>query len=172
MNRLILVMASRWMRLVLVLFIVLSLQTTVFAQLRPFGVAAQVVLLFVVCIGIVYGVSVGALAGLIAGLMYDLVLTTPVGLGSLVLGLAGATAGLLLYFFHNPTWWMRLVAITIASALGEIYFPLAQAMVGLEGWLQFRLIKVTAVVVVVNLVLAPLVLVISRWTLSERRSTI
>ena len=60
----------------------------------------------------------------------------------------------------------------LTSALGEIYFPLAQAMVGLEGWLQFRLIKVTAVVVVVNLVLAPLVLVISRWTLSERRSTI
>ena len=96
MNRLFLIIASRWSRLVLVLFLVLSLQTTVFADLRPFGIAAQVMLLFVVCAGVSFGVSVGAVVGLIAGLMYDFVLTTPIGLGSLALGLTGATAGLLI----------------------------------------------------------------------------
>ena len=172
MNRLILIIASRWSRLVLVLFLVLSLQTTVFADLRPFGIAAQVVLLFVVCAGVSFGVSVGAVVGLIAGLMYDFVLTTPIGLGSLALGLTGATAGLLIYFYPNPTWWMQVVAVAAVSALGEIYFPLAQSMVGLDGWLQFRLLKVIAVVVVVNVVLAPGGLFISRWTLSERKNPI
>ena len=87
-------MSSRWTRLVLVLLIVISLQTTLFAEMRPFGVAAQLVLLFAVVSGSIYGSTIGALTGLIAGLMYDFILPTPVGLTSLALGLAGATAGL------------------------------------------------------------------------------
>ena len=91
-------MSSRWSRLVLVMLFVIALQTTLFADLRPFGVAAQLVLLFVIASGVNHGVAIGAMTGLIAGLMYDFVLPTPVGLVSLVLGLAGATAGLLIYF--------------------------------------------------------------------------
>jgi len=153
-NRFLTIMASRWMRLVLVLLIVLSLQTTLFTELRPFGVA------------------IGALTGLIAGLMYDLILSTPVGLGSVALGLAGATAGLLIYFFNEPTWWMRSIAIAVVSSLGEIYYPLVQATVGLDGWLQLRLVKVVLVVAVCNLLLSPLAIVVCRWTLSERKTTL
>lgn len=138
-------MSSRWTRLVLVLLIVISLQTTLFAEMRPFGVAAQLVLLFAVVSGSIYGSTIGALTGLIAGLMYDFILPTPVGLTSLALGLAGATAGLLIYFFHDPTWWMRLLTIGIVSLLGEFYYPLAQTVVGLDGWLQWRVIKVAII---------------------------
>jgi len=171
-NRFLTIMASRWMRLVLVLLIVLSLQTTLFTELRPFGVAAQVVLLMVVVAGSIFGVAIGALTGLIAGLMYDLILSTPVGLGSVALGLAGATAGLLIYFFNEPTWWMRSIAIAVVSSLGEIYYPLVQATVGLDGWLQLRLVKVVLVVAVCNLLLSPLAIVVCRWTLSERKTTL
>ena len=118
MIRFLTIMSSRWTRLVLVLLIVISLQTTLFAELRPFGVAAQLVLLFVVVSGSINGSTIGALTGLIAGLMYDFVLPTPVGLTSLALGLAGATAGLLVYFFREPTWWMRLITIGVVSLLG------------------------------------------------------
>ncbi|MFM7338409.1 MAG: hypothetical protein ACKO2E_09080, partial [Actinomycetota bacterium] len=64
MNRFLTIMASRWTRLVLVLLIVLSLQTTVFTELRPFGVAVQVVLLMVVVAGSLFGVAIGSLTGL------------------------------------------------------------------------------------------------------------
>jgi rod shape-determining protein MreD len=162
--------ASRWTRLVLVLFFVLALQTTLFAQLRPFGVAGQMMLLFTACAGVTYGITIGTITGLVAGLMYDLTLATPLGIGSLALGVVGATAGIYLYFFPTPIWWLRIFAIAVASALGEIYFPIAQAMVGLDGWIQFRIIKVIAVVVVVNTLFAPGMLVVSRWALSERKA--
>ena len=172
MIRFLTIMSSRWTRLVLVLLIVISLQTTLFAELRPFGVAAQLVLLFVVVSGSINGSTIGALTGLIAGLMYDFVLPTPVGLTSLALGLAGATAGLLTYFFHEPTWWMRLITVGVVSLLGEIYYPLAQTVVGLDGWLQLRIIKVALVVAVCNLALSPIAILVCRWTLAERKLSV
>ena len=165
-------MSSRWTRLVLVLLIIISFQTTLFAEMRPFGVAAQLVLLFVVVSGSINGSTIGALTGLIAGLMYDFILPTPVGLTSLALGLAGATAGLLTYFFHEPTWWMRLITVGVVSLLGEIYYPLAQTVVGLDGWLQLRSIKVALVVAVCNLALSPIAILVCRWTLAERKLSV
>ena len=165
-------MSSRWTRLVLVLLIIISFQTTLFAEMRPFGVAAQLVLLFVVVSGSINGSTIGALTGLIAGLMYDFVLPTPVGLTSLALGLAGATAGLLTYFFRDPTWWMRLITVGVVSLLGEIYYPLAQTVVGLDGWLQLRIIKVAIVVAVCNLALSPIAILVCRWTLAERKLSV
>ena len=172
MIRFLTIMSSRWTRLVLVLLIVISLQTTLFAEMRPFGVAAQLVLLFVVVSGSINGSTIGALTGFIAGLMYDFVLPTPVCLTSLVLGLAGATAGLLVYFFREPTWWMRLITIGVVSLLGEVYYPLAQTVVGLDGWLQLRIIKVAIVVAVCNLVLSPIAIFVCRWTLTERKLSV
>ena len=165
-------MSSRWTRLVLVLLIIISFQTTLFAEMRPFGVAAQLVLLFVVVSGSINGSIIGALTGLIAGLMYDFILPTPVGLTSLALGLAGATAGLLTYFFREPTWWMRLITVGVVSLLGEIYYPLAQTVVGLDGWLQLRIIKVALVVAVCNLALSPIAILVCRWTLAERKLSV
>ena len=172
MTRLVTISSSRWIRLVLVLLIVQSLQTTLFSELRPFGVAVQIVLLFVVVAGSLYGSAIGALTGLIAGMMFDMILPTPVGLSSLSLGLAGATAGLLIYFFNEPTWWMRLIAVAVASVLGEIYFPMAQSVVGLDGWLQLRVIKVALVVAICNVIISPLAVIVCRWTLSERKVAI
>ncbi len=154
------------------LLIIISFQTTLFAEMRPFGVAAQLVLLFVVVSGSINGSTIGALTGLIAGLMYDFILPTPVGLTSLALGLAGATAGLLTYFFHEPTWWMRLITVGVVSLLGEIYYPLAQTVVGLDGWLQLRIIKVALVVAVCNLALSPIAILVCRWTLAERKLSV
>ena len=165
-------MSSRWTRLVLVLLIIISFQTTLFAEMRPFGVAAQLVLLFVIVSGSINGSTIGALTGLIAGLMYDFILPTPVGLTSLALGLAGATAGLLTYFFHEPTWWMRLITVGVVSLLGEIYYPLAQTVVGLDGWLQLRIIKVALVVAICNLALSPIAIPVCRWTLAERKLSV
>ena len=172
MIRFLTIMSSRWTRLVLVLLIIISFQTTLFAEMRPFGVAAQLVLLFVIVSGSINGSTIGALTGLIAGLMYDFILPTPVGLTSLALGLAGATAGLLTYFFHEPTWWMRLITVGVVSLLGEIYYPLAQTVVGLDGWLQLRIIKVALVVAVCNLALSPIAILVCRWTLAERKLSV
>jgi len=104
-DRLLPIVASRWTRLVLVGLIVLGLQTTLFTDVRPFGVVAQLMLLLAVASGVTYGLEVGAMSGLLLGFMYDCVLNTPLGLCSLVFGGAGALAGALPFFIREPSWW-------------------------------------------------------------------
>lgn len=166
-TRLLRFLASRWTRLVLVASVLLGLQTTLFNDLRPFGVMTQVMVLFAACAGVVYGAEIGTIAGLIIGLMYDCVLTTPLGLASLVLGATAFIAGVFPYFVRESSWWNKAIAVGVASAIGEILFPISQAMVGLGGWVQWRVIVVALVVGVLNLLLAPLLLSVTRWTLKE-----
>ncbi len=159
--------SSRWTRLVLVASVVLGLQTTLFNDLRPFGVMAQVMVLFAACAGVIYGAEIGAVAGLIVGLMYDCVLTTPLGLASLVLGATALVAGAFPYFVRESSWWNKAIAVAVASAFGEILFPVAQALVGLGGWVQWHVIGVALIVALLNLFLAPLLMPVVRWTLKE-----
>lgn len=151
----------------LVASVLLGFQTTLFSDMRPFGVMAQVMVLFAACAGVIYGAEIGAVAGLIIGLMYDCVLTTPLGLASLVLGATGFIAGAFPYFVRDSSWWNKAIAVAVASAVGEILFPIAQALVGLSGWVQWRVFAVAAVVALINMVLAPLLMPIVRWTLKE-----
>ncbi|MEK7292683.1 MAG: rod shape-determining protein MreD, partial [Actinomycetota bacterium] len=136
MNRVLVIASNRWTRLVLVALGLLGLQTTLLSQLRPFGVMLPVMLLFTVTAGTVHGSEVGAITGLVVGAMYDCVLTTPFGLASLVIGSAGYASGLLPFFVREPTWWSRALVVAVASAFGEVMFPVAQWMVGLDGWLH------------------------------------
>ena len=165
--RLLRVLASRWTRLVLVASVLLGLQTTLLNDMRPFGVMTQVMVLFAACAGVVYGAEIGAIAGLVIGLMYDCVLTTPLGLASLVLGATALVAGVFPYFVRESSWWNKAIAVGLASAVGEILFPVSQAMVGLGGWVQWRVLLVALIVGIMNLFLAPLLLPVTRWTLKE-----
>jgi rod shape-determining protein MreD len=166
-ERLLRLMASRWTRLVLVSLILLGLQTTLLNDMRPFGVMIPVMLLFAVSAGTIYGSEIGAISGLIIGVMYDFVLSTPLGLASLVFGAAAYTAGLLPFFVREPTWWTRVITIGIVGAVGELAFPLAQSMVGFGGQFQPRVVAVVAFVVVAGMIAAPLLLPVCRWTLKE-----
>jgi rod shape-determining protein MreD len=167
MGRVLSFVSNRWARLVLVALVLLGVQTTLLNDLRPFGVMVPVMLLLVAGVGTVYGSEVGAIAGFVVGLMYDGVLATPLGLAGLVFGVSGALAGSLLFFVREPTWWMRVLVVGVVSAVGELLFPVLQTMVGFDGWLQPRAIFVALVVGGINLLLAPLAILLSRWTLKE-----
>jgi rod shape-determining protein MreD len=166
-EKLLQIMGSRWTRLVLVSLILLGLQTTVLNDMRPFNVMIPVMLLFAVASGSLYGSEIGAISGLIIGVMYDCVLTTPLGLASLVFGAAAYVAGLLPFFIREPTWWTRAITIGIVGAAGELVFPLAQSMVGLSGRFQPHVVVVMTFVAVVGMIVAPLLLPVCRWTLKE-----
>lgn len=167
-ERLVLAVGSRWFRLVLVALVVLSLQTTLFSDVRPFGFAVQVVAIFIACAGSAHDVQVGTLVGLISGLMYDAVLATPLGVSALVFGAVGAIASLLVQPFRDPTWWLRLLAASIAAAFGEVLMPLVKSVVGLDGWLETRIIGAVLVTFIGALALAGPFIPVTRWTLQER----
>ncbi|NBR76238.1 MAG: hypothetical protein EBT73_02640 [Actinobacteria bacterium] len=153
-ERLLRAVASRWFRLILVLLVVLALQTTLFGDLRPFGYAVQVLAIFVACAGASHDVRIGLLVGLIAGFMYDAVL--------------GALSAILVQPFRDPPWWLRVMAVSVAAAGGEVLMPLMKSVVGLDGWLEARIAAIAAVTLIGGLVLAWPLLAVSRWTLQEK----
>lgn len=167
-ERLLRAVASRWFRLVLVVLVVMSLQTTLFSEVRPFGFAIQIVAVFVACVGCTHDVQTGAVVGLISGLMYDAVLATPLGVSALVLGALGAIAALLMQPFRDPTWWLRLLVIGVVAGFGEVLMPVMKSVVGLSGWLDERIIGAAIVTFVGALVFAAPLIPVSRWTLRER----
>lgn len=167
-ERILRVVASRWFRLVLVVLVVMSLQTTFFSEVRPFGFAVQVVGIFVACAGCTHDVQTGALVGLVSGLMYDAVLATPLGVSALVFGALGAIGALLMQPFREPTWWLRLLAVSVAASLGEVLLPVVKSVVGLSGWLDTRVLGAMLVTFAGSLVIAAPLVPVTRWTLQER----
>lgn len=168
LDRLLRAVASRWFRLVLVGLFVTSMQTTLFSEVRPFGFAVQIVAIFVACAGCAHDVQTGAVVGLISGLMYDAVLSTPLGISALVFAAVGAAGSVVLEPFRDPTWWMKVIAASSVAALGEIVMPIVKAVVGLGGWLEWRIFGAVAVTFFGALVFSAPMIPLTRWTLRER----
>lgn len=168
LERFLRIVASRWFRVVLVGLLVISLQTTLFSEVRPFGFAVQVVAIFVACAGVTHDVQVGAVVGLVSGLMYDAVLATPFGVSALVFGATGALAALMLQPFRDPTLWLRLLAASVAASIGEVLMPVVKSVVGQGGWLDTRVAGAMFVTFAGALILSVPFVPISRWTLQER----
>jgi rod shape-determining protein MreD len=167
-DRLLQVIASRWFRLVLVALIVLSFQTTLFSEIRPFGYVVPLMSLFVACAGSTHDMQTGAVVGLIAGLMYDSVLATPLGISALVFAGVGTLSALFVQPFRDPTWWMRWLSASVATALGEILTPVVKSVVGFGGWLNGRALVAALVAFVGALVFTLPLMPVARWTLRER----
>jgi rod shape-determining protein MreD len=166
-DRLIALGENGWARLFLVALVVLSFQTTIFNDMRPFGVCLQVMLLLAASAGLAKGSETGAIAGFMVGLMYDLVLTTPLGVGAAVLAAVGYLAGYVHSFVHEPTWWSRMLLAAGASAVGMILMPFALTVVGAEGVLTTRVIGVAFVVAVFNGAFSLPFERVCRWALAD-----
>lgn len=161
--------ATKWF---LVSTLVLALQTTLFNDLRPFGVSLEVMLLIAAGSGLARGSEVGAIAGFATGLMYDLVLTTPLGVCAVVFAMVGYIAGFANSFVHEPTWWSRMLLAFVSSTIGMIILPFALAMVGIEGVITAKIFTIAVVVGVSNGVLSLPAERMCRWALRERESAV
>lgn len=156
-------------RLVLVGLLALALQTTFFADLTVFGVVAQVMLCLAAASGVSGGSERGALTGFALGLMFDLVLSSPLGLTALVYGLAGFLAGYIESLSVERPWWLSAAVVGAASASATFAHPVLANWIGLEGWLTVRVLRIALVVSLVNAILAPLAVPLMRWALAIRR---
>lgn len=166
-ERVLLFAENRYARLILVGLMVLSLQTTVFNDMRPFGVCLQVMVLLAASAGLARGSDVGAIAGFIIGLLYDLVLTTPMGLCAAVFAIVGYLAGVGQSLVYEPTWWTRMLLGSVASAIGMILLPIASTVTGATGILNFRVLFVALIVGLFNAVLSVPAERLCRWALTE-----
>lgn len=166
-ERVILFSESRYARLVLVGLLFLGLQTTIFNDMRPFGVCLQVMVLLAAACGLAKGSETGAIAGFVVGLMYDMVLSTPMGLCAAVFALIGYLSGFAHSFVHEPTWWSRMLLGSAASAVGMVLLPVAFTLTGAVGVLTPHVFVVAVVVALFNAVFAVPVERLCRWVLRE-----
>jgi len=130
-------------------------------------VCLQVMLLLSTSSGLARGSEIGAIAGFIVGLMYDLVLSTPLGLGAVVFALVGYVAGITNTFVHKPTWWTKMLLAGAASGLGMLLMPLALTIVGREGVMNRHILLVAIVVGVTNAAATVPAVRLCGWVLAE-----
>lgn len=156
------------LRLLMIGLPVLALQDTMLTDMRPAGVAIQAMLLLAVAGGIAGGPERGALAGFVMGFLFDLVLTSPMGLHALVYGLAGFLAGYINSLTLDHPRWLVMLVVGVASAACTVAYPLASAMIGEDIAITTALIKITVVVSVANIVLAVPAVWLLRWALHVR----
>lgn len=158
-----------WLRVALIGVSLLAVQTTMATEFRVAGVVVPLLLLMSAAAGTVGGVERGAVTGFALGALHDLTLVSPFGLGALAAAAAGALAGTLRARPLIPPWWLAALAVGAASAVGEIAFPLGQALIAQEPWVGHRLWQVALIAGAVNTVLAPAALPVARWCLRVPR---
>ena len=168
MERFLVIAENRYTRLVLVGLLFLSLQTTIFNEMRPFGVSIEVMLLLAAATGLAKGSETGAIAGFVVGLLYDMVLTTPLGLCAVVFAVVAYLAGFVHSFVHEPTWWSRILIVSLASAVGTLLLPIAFTVTGAEGVFTTNVFSIIAVVTVFNALFALPVAWLCGWALKDK----
>lgn len=149
-------------RLALVMVTALTLQTTWMADLRPFGVPGDLLILVAIAAGLAAGPTRGAIVGFTAGVAIDLVQLTPFGLSALTYLAVGYVVGSAHAGVLRSAPWIPVAAGFVATALGIVFYVILGQLVGQ----QFRLPdlgRVVLVTSVMNAVLVTPALFVARW---------
>jgi rod shape-determining protein MreD len=153
-------------RLAFVIFVVVTLQTTLVADLAVRNTCADIVMLVPIAVAIVHGRDDGAIAGFASGIVLDLVVHgTPVGFFALGYTLTGYIVGMTQATVLRAAWWIPVLTAIGGSAIGVFILGLLAKIVGLDGYLDSHLLVVAAVVGLVNAVLVLPMIRIVRWAL-------
>lgn len=115
-----------------VIVVGLALQTTVFSRLPLPGNPPNILLLFVVAVGLAAGAMSGAVVGFATGLAADLLSDHPVGLLALVLLLVGYLVGTVRAPREAGVFW-SLVVTAVASVGSYLGYLVISALIERHG---------------------------------------
>lgn len=152
-------------RLVPVAFLMLSIQTTVLAELRPAGVALQLLLGFSAAVGVAGGPERGMLAGFVCGLLFDLGTGSPLGSSAITMGIGGLVGGTVAFVNLEIHWWLAALFVAAGTAAGELSVPVVRLFIGQQDVWDPRWYYVVPVVAVAAAVASPALVPIGRWCL-------
>lgn len=159
------VLRSSITRIIAVGMMLLALQNTIFADMRPAGVSLQVMLAFAAAAGAAGGSERGAIAGFMLGLMFDLGTGAPLGSSSITMGVAGYIAGYVALINIERQWWLAAIFVAIGSAIGELGVPVVRSFIGDTNVYSRRLYTIVPLVALAAAVASPLLVPVSRWCL-------
>ena len=156
------------LRVPVVLLTAAVVHQTLFAALRFGDVAPHLLLLLAVAAAIVGGSDQGAVIGFLAGLLTDLFLQTPLGLSALAFSLVAFAVGTVQSSVIRSAWWIPPLTAFLASAAGVVVYALLGAIVGQGQFVRPVLLVVAVAVGAVNAVLAPLMVKVMSWAMTDR----
>lgn len=152
----------RTARFSLVLVVLLTLQTTWMADLRPFGVVPDLLLLLTIGGAMAAGPVRGATIGFVAGLALDFVVVTPFGLMALAYLAVGYAVGLVHDSVVRSAPWIPVAVAMVASVLGIGFYVILGQLVGQHFRIP-QLPVLMAVSATLNGVLIFPTLMVTRW---------
>jgi rod shape-determining protein MreD len=160
------VTARTIVRLPLVIFLVLMVQSTIVITLRFGGAHPDLLWLLPITAALVDGPETGAIVGFWSGLAFDLVLPTPFGLSALVGCLLGYATGSLTETADPRATWVAPVAALTGSVAADMLFAVLGAILGQQQMVQIDFLALFFVVAISSVVLVLPVRRLMRWALA------
>jgi rod shape-determining protein MreD len=142
------------LRTALVVAVIFVLHITLFAHLRPFGVAPDIMILGAVLGGTMGGPNFGARHGFICGLLVDLMAPGPFGLAAGVYGAIGHGTGVFSQTIDSQDPRVGPLTAAFGSFLGVIGYGAGLAVLGAEQYMDWGLVRLAIVVALVNVILS------------------
>ena len=142
-------------RLALLAFLTVLVQTAAFSQLRLFGASPELVPLVVASVALLTGATLGAITGFGAGLLLDFALYQTLGISSLVYVLVGHLAGRMGESTRDPSaTGLPLAAGAMATAVATVAFSTMQFLLGVEAVVSFALVGQIISTILINTLIA------------------
>jgi rod shape-determining protein MreD len=135
----------------------LLLQSTIFAQMKLFGVRPELMYLVTILIAIIEGPGEGMVVGFVGGLAQDFMLNSPKGLTALTLTLLGYGIGLTRQYITSPSPLLPTVLVGIGTAAGVLFYEVVGFLLGQVEQPLFYTIKVPLLTGLYGAVLTPFV---------------
>ncbi len=155
------------LRLVPVVLGGLVLQLTVLVEVRVAGVAPELPALVAVLAGLFAGAHRGSLIAFMVGLLWDVYLSTPLGLAAVSFSLvAYALGGITEDLFHDTRTRTILTALAGTAASVSVYAALG-AVMGPRGHLDGGLLRIVLLSSVMNALISLPAAAAVRWAVTQ-----
>ena len=155
------------LRLIVVYVPALLLQLTFFSEVRVAGVAPELPALVAVLAGLFAGARHGSVFAFWVGLMWDVYLSTPLGLSAAVFAMVAYGLGAITEGLFHDTRIQAAVVVFAGTAVMVTAYALLGEVVGQRGLVDDRLLRVVVVASAFNAVLSLVVAPAMRWAVGS-----
>jgi len=155
------------LRLIVVYLLALLLQLTFFSQVRVAGVAPELPALVAILAGLFAGPRRGSVIAFFAGLMWDIYLSTPLGLAAASFVVVAYTLGGITEDLFHDTRLQTLLLVFVGTAAMVTVYALLGEVVGQRGLVDDRLPRVVLIASGLNALLSLVAAPAVRWAVAS-----
>lgn len=162
-------MIERRLRVLLLIFILIILQTTIATHLYVFGAIPDLLLVATVAVAYNEGPRAGALFGFFSGLVLDLFLVSPFGLSAISNSVTGWAIGTFQAGMAFKTRRTQVFLAALGGVIGGAVFVIIGGVVGVTGYLSLYSVQVIVAGSIWDAVVSVPIFMVVHWALMTER---